>query len=429
MKIAVIGAGYAGLISAVGWAGRGHDVACIDADAGKVSKIAKGVPPFFEKDLGERLRGVINAGRLKAGTDFSAVPGSDVVVIAVGTPSLPDGSVDLAHVRSACSAVAEELKKNGAFSVVAVRSTVLPGTTEKIAGPIIEKSGMRFGLAMVPEFLREGSALADFDKPDRIVVGCSDEKTKAVMEELYKSFDCQKLFTDIKTAEMIKYASNAFLASRVALANETANICQRVGIDSEEVLRGVGLDSRIGPHFLNPGPGFGGSCLPKDVKALANHAKESGESVPILHAITDSNSKQKLRLYEMLSRIMPVSRKRIAVLGLAFKPDTDDVRESPALALIQKLLEAGATVCAYDPEAMGSMRDAFPSVEYAGDWEECLSGCDAALIVTAWPEFVKSAEEYKKALGNAPLLDARRIIKDAADAGLNYHPIGKSGWP
>ncbi len=429
MKIAVIGAGYAGLISAVGWAGRGHDVACIDTDAGKVSKIAKGVPPFFEKDLGERLRGVINAGRLKAGTDFSAVSGSDVVVIAVGTPSLPDGGVDLAHVRQACSAVAEELKKNDAFSVVAMRSTVLPGTTEKTVGPIIGKSGMRFGLAMVPEFLREGSALMDFDKPDRIVVGCSDDRTKAVMEELYKSFGCQKLFTDIKTAEMIKYASNAFLASRVALANETANICQRIGVDSEEVLNGVGLDSRIGPHFLVPGSGFGGSCLPKDVKALANHAKESGEAVPVLHAITDSNSKQKLRLYEMLSRIMPVSRKRIAVLGLAFKPDTDDVRESPALVLIQKLLEAGATVCAYDPEAMGSMRDAFPSVEYAGDWEECLSGCDAALIVTAWPEFMKSAKKYKDALGNAPLLDARRIIKDAADAGLSYHPLGKGGWP
>lgn len=427
MRIAVIGAGYAGLISAVGWAGRGHDVICIDADPARVSKIGKGVPPIFEKDLGERLRGVTGAGRLRAAGDYSSVAGSDVIVIAVGTPSLPDGSADLSQIRAACSAVSAELGKSGAFSVVMMRSTVLPGTTEKVAGPVLAKSGMRFGLAMVPEFLREGSALHDFDNPERIVIGCSDDKTKALMEELYKSFACPKIFTDIRTAEMSKYASNAFLASRVALSNETANICQKLGIDADDVLKCVGMDSRIGPHFLVPGPGFGGSCLPKDVKAIAAHAKENGEPVPVLHAITESNAKQKLRLYEALSRMMPLHKKKIAVLGLAFKPDTDDIRESPALDLIMKLLESGAHVRAYDPEAMGNARDVLPTVEFAGDFEECVEGCDAALLVTAWPEFRKSAKEFKEALGNAPLLDARRVLSkdEAAEAGLRYFAIGR----
>jgi UDPglucose 6-dehydrogenase len=427
MKICVIGAGYAGLVSAVGFAGRGHDVACIDKDAGKISKITKGLPPFFEAGLGERLRGVQNAGRLEAGTDYSAIQGADIVILAVGTPSLPDGSADLSHVRAACAAVADELKRSDKFAVVAVRSTVLPGTTEKVVGPAIEKSGVRFGLAMVPEFLREGSALSDFDKPDRIVVGCSDDKTKTVMEGLYGSFDCPKLFVDIRTAEMIKYASNAFLASRIALTNETANICQKAGVDADEVLKAVGMDARLGPHFLVPGSGFGGSCLPKDVSALARHAQEVGEDAPLLHAIHESNQKQKLRLFHMLGRMMHLKGKKIAILGLSFKAGTDDIRESPALSLIPKLLEEGAHVRAFDPEAMGSMRDVFPNVEYANDWEECLSGCDAALLVTAWPEFQKSAAEYKEALGAAPLLDSRRILPPnaAAEANLAYHAIGR----
>lgn len=411
----------------MGWAGRGHDVACVDADAGKVSRIARGLPPFFEEGLGERLRGVLNSGRFRCASDYSAVGGSDVIMVAVGTPPLPDGSADLSQVRSACASIAGELRRSEAFSVVAVRSTVLPGATEKVAGPILAKSGVRFGLAMIPEFLREGSALSDFGSPDRIVIGCSDERTRAVMEELHRAFDAPKIFTDIRNAEMIKYASNAMLASRVAAVNEIANICGRTGADADTVMRAVGMDRRLGPHYLVPGPGFGGSCLPKDLSALERHAREMGEDAPVLHAVSESNRRQKLRLFQALSRLMPVKGRRIAVLGLAFKSGTDDIRESPAIPLIEKLLEEGAAVRAYDPEAIGHAQERFPAVEYAGDWAECLSGCDAALLVTAWPEFMKSAAEYKEALKDAPLIDARRVLShdDAAKAGLNYHALGR----
>jgi UDPglucose 6-dehydrogenase len=427
MRVVVVGAGYAGLVSAVGFAGRGHSVHCIDLDAGKVSRIQKGVAPFFEEGLGERMRSVLDAQRLTAGTDFAAARDADIVIIAVGTPMLADGSADLAQVRSACAAVAGALAGSGRFIVVAMRSTVPPGTTERVAGRAMEAAGVRCGLAMVPEFLREGSAMADFDSPDRVVVGCSGDEARKVMEELYGPFSCPKLFTDIRTAEMIKYVSNVMLASRVATVNEVANICQRVGVDADAVLKGVGMDARIGPHYLVPGSGFGGSCLPKDVNAIAHRARELGEETPLLHAIAESNSRQKLRLFRMLERLMPPKGKKVAVLGLAFKGGTDDIRESPAIPLIERLLEAGAHVRAYDPEAMGRMQERFPPVEYCDGWEECLSGCDAALLVTAWPEFRKSAAEYKEALKAAPLIDGRRIIsrEDAERAGLDYHALGR----
>jgi UDPglucose 6-dehydrogenase len=433
MKMAVIGTGYVGIISAVGWAGLGHDITCIDVDKEKIGKVKLGIPPIFEKDLEGRLKGVIGMGRLKADVSFSAVKESDLVLISVGTPSGQDGGIDTAYVRSAAEAIARELKASKRFVVVAVRSTVVPGTTEGIVGETLVKSGKRigvdFGLAMIPEFLKEGTALEDFDNPDRVVAGCSDEKTKAVLEGLYGPFKCPKLFVDIKTAEMIKYASNSFLATKISFANEIASMCERFGIDVDDVMKGTGMDARIGPHFLVAGAGFGGSCFPKDVKALVHKAKESGLSPKLLESVLDVNHKQQEKMVSMLESIMSLRGKKVAVLGLAFKAGTDDVRESASLTIIRKLLDSKAMVQAYDPQGMENAKRVFPDISYSKDWAGCLSGCDAALLVTAWPEFIKSAVEYKKALGDAPLIDARRILKkgEAKKAGLRYIAIGRGG--
>ncbi len=435
MKISVIGAGYVGLISAVGWAGRGHEVSCIDVDKAKVAKISQGLPPIYEENLSGRLRGALKAGKLRAESDYSSIADADIVFIAVGTPSAPDGSADLSYVRSAAEAIVREIRGRKTFLVVAVRSTVSPGTTSKVVGGEFAKAGRAigydYGLAMVPEFLKEGTALADFDEPDRVVAGVSDEKTKAVMEELYSSFKCPKLFTDLKTAEMIKYASNSFLAVRVSLVNEFALMCEALGMDIDDVMKGVGMDRRIGPQFLVAGAGFGGSCFPKDVRAIVPRAKEASIEPLILEAALAVNAKQQLRLLNLLHKHMALKGKTVAVLGLAFKVGTDDVRESPSLALVKALLDAGCSVRAYDPKAMENTKKVFPparfGIHYAKDWEDCLRGADAAMLVTAWPEFDRPASEYKKALGEAPLYDARRILKqdEANKEGLNYHCIGR----
>ena len=426
MRIAVIGAGYAGLISAVGWAGMGHDVTCIDRDHGKIAAIARGVPPFSENGLAERLREALGSGRLRASASCSGAAEADVIFIVVGSPSLPDGSLDVSAVKAASESVAEAIRGAAGYRVVAVRSTVLPGTTEGVVAKALAGCA-DFGLAMVPEFLREGTALEDFDRPERIVMGCPDARVRGVLEELHAPFSCPKVFVDIRTAEMIKYASNAFLASRIALVNETANLCHKMGIDVDQVMKGVGMDSRIGRGYSSAGAGFGGSCLPKDVSALAFHARKEGVDVPVLHAILESNKRQCMRLFEMLSGEMNPAGRQVAVLGLSFKPGTDDIRESPALPLIGKLLEAGASVRAHDPVAMEIVAKRFPAVNYAKSFEECVAGCDAAIIVTAWPEYVRSAAEYRKLLGDAILLDARRTIPpgEAEKAGLAYHAIGR----
>lgn len=430
MRLTVIGTGYVGIISAVGWAGLGHSVTCVDVDKAKVEKIMRGVPPIYEKGLEARLKKALAAGNLSASTDYGPVAGSDVVLISVGTPSKPDGSMDTAYVRSAADAVAGALKRSGKFTVVAVRSTVVPGTTETVVGKAMDDAGLKagsYGLAMIPEFLKEGTAIEDFDGPDRVVAGVSDSRARDVLAELYAPFSCEKLFTDIRTAEMIKYASNAMLATKVTFANEVAGFCERMGIDVDEVMRGVGMDGRIGPQFLSAGPGFGGSCFPKDVKALAHEAARLGAEPRLLKAVLDVNELQKTKLVTLLESAMPLKGKTVAVLGLAFKAGTDDIRESPALAIIRRLLDAGCRVQAYDPQAMGNMKAVFPEITYAAGWEECLKGCDGALVVTSWKEFRKSAADYKRALGSAPLADAWRMLPaaEAGKAGLAYYCIGR----
>lgn len=414
MRISIVGSGYVGLVSGIGFVKLGNEVIFVDVDEKKIKMINNAQPPIYEEGLEELMREF--RGKYRATKDYrEAILNSDVTFIAVGTPSREDGSIDLTYVEEAAKEIGKALREKKDYHIVVVKSTVLPGTTEDVIKPILEKeSGKKafedFGLAMNPEFLREGVALKDFLNPDRIVIGIQDEKTKKVLEELYKPIDAPKLFTDIKTAEMIKYASNAFLATKISFANEIGNICKKLGVDSWKVFEGVGLDHRISPHFFRTGIGWGGSCFPKDVKALIRKAEEVGEEPIILKAVVEVNERQPLKLIELLKKHVPELRgKTIGVLGLAFKPNTDDVRETRAYIIVKKLLGEGARVVAYDPKAMGNFKRFYPDVgdriEYAKSGEDVLKATDVILIVTEWPEFEKL--DYSGKI----VIDGRRVRK------------------
>ena len=396
MRISIIGSGYVGLITGMGFVKLGNEVIFVDVDDNKIEMINTAQPPIYEEGLGELMREF--RGKYYATKNYrEAILNSDVTFIAVGTPSREDGSIDLKYVEAASKSIGKALREKMGYHVVVVKSTVLPGTTEEVVKPILEEySGKKafegFGLAMNPEFLREGVALKDFLTPDRIVIGVQDERTRRVLEELYAPIDSPKLFTDIKTAEMIKYASNAFLATKISFANEIGNICKKLGIDSWKVFEGVGLDHRISPHFFKTGIGWGGSCFPKDTRALIRKAEELGEEPLILKAVVEVNERQPLKMIELLKKHVPdLKGKRIGVLGLAFKPNTDDVRETRAYVVVKKLLEERAKVIAYDPQAMENFKRYYPNVgkriEYASTPEEVLDLTDVILIVTEWPEF------------------------------------------
>lgn len=396
MRISVIGSGYVGLVTGMGFVELGNEVIFVDIDERKIEMINSGKPTIYEEGIEDLMKK--HAGKYKATKDYrEAVLNSDVTFIAVGTPSREDGSIDLKYVKEASKSIGEALREKEGYHVVVVKSTVLPGTTEEVIKPILEKySGKKafkdFGLAMNPEFLREGVALKDFLNPDRIVIGTRDERTKQVLEELYAPINAPKLFTDIKTAEMIKYASNAFLATKISFANEIGNICKKLGIDSWKVFEGVGLDHRISPHFFRTGIGWGGSCFPKDTKALVRKAEELGEDPIIIKAAIEVNERQPLKLIELLKKHVPeLEGKKIGVLGLAFKPNTDDVRETRAYVVIKKLIEEGAKVIAYDPQARENFKRFYPDVgeriEYASTPREVLEATDVILIVTEWPQF------------------------------------------
>ncbi|ADB58270.1 UDP-glucose dehydrogenase family protein [Archaeoglobus profundus] len=417
MRISIVGSGYVGIVTGIGFAELGHDVIFVDVDENKVNLINSGKPPIYEKGLKELMQK--NKGRYHATTDYDeAVNKSEITFICVGTPSKEDGSIDLRYVESASKGVGEALANKDDFHVVVVKSTVIPGTTEGVVKPLIEKeSGKKafkdFGLAMNPEFLREGNAVEDFFNPDRIVIGVKDEKTKSVLDELYKQFRCPKLFTDIKTAEMIKYASNAFLATKISFANEIGNICKKLGIDVYKVFEGVGLDHRINPAFFRAGIGFGGSCFPKDVKALIRKAEELGEDPKILKAVIEVNEKQPLKMIELLKKHIPnLANRKIGVLGLAFKPDTDDVRESRAIPIVEALLREEAKIIAYDPKAMNNFAKIFPQIEYAKSSQEVIDKSDAVLIVTEWREFEEL--DYSGKI----VIDGRRIEKAMREAKI-----------
>ena len=396
MKVSVIGSGYVGLITGMGFVKLGNEVTFVDVDDNKIKMINNAQAPIYEEGLEELMREF--RGKYHATKNYrEAILNSDVTFIAVGTPSQDDGSIDLKYVEAASKSIGKALREKRAYHVVVVKSTVLPGTTEEIVKPILEEySGKKafedFGLAMNPEFLREGVALKDFLNPDRIIIGVQDERTRQVLDELYAPIDSPKLFTDIKTAEMIKYASNAFLATKISFANEIGNICKKLGIDSWKVFEGVGLDHRISPHFFKTGIGWGGSCFPKDTRALIRKAEEVGEEPLILKAVVEVNERQPLKMIELLKKHVPeLKGKRVGVLGLAFKPNTDDVRETRAYVVVKKLLEEGAKVIAYDPQAMENFKHYYANVgekiEYAKSGKDVLGSTDVILIVTEWPEF------------------------------------------
>ncbi|WP_457549431.1 UDP-glucose dehydrogenase family protein [Archaeoglobus sp.] len=417
MKISIIGSGYVGIVTGIGFAELNNEVIFVDVDENKVDLINSGKPPIYEKGLEELMQK--NKERYYATMDYDeAIMNTEVTFVCVGTPSKEDGSIDLKYVESASKAIGKVLANKKDFHIVVVKSTVIPGTTEDVVKPIIEKkSGKKafedFGLAMNPEFLREGSAVNDFFNPDRIVIGVKDERTKSILEELYKPLNCPKLVTDIKTAEMIKYASNAFLATKISFANEIGNICKKLGIDVYNVFKGVGLDHRINPAFFKAGIGFGGSCFPKDVKALIRKAEELGEEPKILKAVIEVNERQPLKLIELLKKHIPNLRgKKIGVLGLAFKPDTDDIRESRAIPIVEALLREGVEIIAYDPKAIDNFRKLFPQIEYASSAEDVIAKSDAVLIVTEWNEFEKLNYNGKI------VVDGRRVEKAMREAKI-----------
>ncbi|ASJ06243.1 UDP-glucose dehydrogenase family protein [Thermococcus pacificus] len=396
MRISVIGSGYVGLVTGMGFVKLGNEVIFVDVDENKIQMINNAQPPIYEEGLEELMREF--KGKYHATKNYrEAILNSDVTFIAVGTPSREDGSIDLKYVKAASKSIGEALREKTGHHVIVVKSTVLPGTTEEVVKPILEEtSGKKafkdFGLAMNPEFLREGVALKDFLNPDRIVIGTQDERTRKVLEELYAPINAPKLFTDIKTAEMIKYASNAFLATKISFANEIGNICKKLGIDSWKVFEGVGLDHRISPYFFRTGIGWGGSCFPKDTRALIRKAEELGEDPIIIKAAVEVNERQPLKLIELLKKHVPdLKGRKVGLLGLAFKPNTDDVRETRAYIVVKKLLEEGANVIAYDPQGMGNFKRFYPDVgeriKYASTPEEVLNSTDVILIVTEWPQF------------------------------------------
>lgn len=421
MRISVIGGGYVGLVSAACLSDLGHSVILIEIDKDKVEAINSGITPIYEKGLAELLSAHIGRD-LHATIGYENLVSSDLTLICVGTPQSPDGRADLSMIESASISIGQYLRYEEGYHVVAVKSTVPPGTTKNLVTPeVLEHSGKSInevGFAMNPEFLREGLAVRDFMKPDRIVIGCSDERAGAIVESVYCGIDAPILRTGLTAAEMIKYASNAFLASKISFSNEIGNVCKKIGIDVYEVMRGVGMDHRISPYFLNAGVGFGGSCFPKDVSALIRLAEDINEDPILLKSIMQVNDRQPMKIVELLlRRIRDIRGKRVAVLGLAFKNDTDDVRESRAVPVIRELLRKGATVAAYDPRANSSMRKINSDIEYCNSASDALTGADACLVLTEWPEFGELDKEFDL-MRSRVIIDGRRVLSCIDTEGI-----------
>ncbi len=417
MDISIVGTGYVGLPAGAGLATKGdHNVTCVDIDEEKVDKINNGECPIYEEDLPELLDEVVSKGKLKATTDTTnAVKNTEITFLAVGTPMQEDGSINLDYIKNAAEDIGEGLKEKEGYHVVVVKSTVVPSTTEEKVIPRLEKTsgkkaGEDFGVCMNPEFLREGTALKDFLNPDRIVIGELDEKSGDQITEMYSEFDTQKIRTSLKAAELIKYTANSLLATKISFINEIGNLCKELGIDVYEVADGAGSDHRINRDFLNSGAGFGGSCFPKDVRAVASFMEEQGLEARILNETIEVNQKQKTKLVELLEkRIGDVEAKEIAVLGLSFKPGTDDIRESPAIEIIAELKERGASVRGYDPKAIENMKERHPDITYTESYREAMRDADATLLVTDWPEFKQISREDLQTMEKPLLLEGRRM--------------------
>lgn len=416
MKIAVVGTGYVGLVTGTCFAERNNEVVCIDIDDEKVAKMRKGIVPIYEPGLEEIFKKNIKEGRLSFTTGLKeGLKDVEVVFLALPTPQGADGSADLSFVLKAVADIAPLLER---YTIIVDKSTVPVGTAEKVEKVIAEKTKISFDVVSNPEFLKEGFAVKDFMYPDRVVIGASSKKVAKIIKDLYKPFvkdDNQIILMDIRSAEMTKYASNAFLATKITFMNEIANLCEKLGANVDEVRVGVGSDPRIGSRFLYSGIGYGGSCFPKDVEALAKTAKDIGYEPEILNAVNSVNSKQKKTLVNKARKYFKddLSGKHFALWGLAFKPDTDDIREAPALDMINDLIAAGATVAAYDPQAEDNVRKFFNNkvLELGDDKYSVLNGADALLIATEWKEF-REAEVNKinKLLKKPVVFDGRNIF-------------------
>jgi UDPglucose 6-dehydrogenase/GDP-mannose 6-dehydrogenase len=444
MKVSVIGTGYVGLVSGVCLAEKGHDIVCIDVDEEKVDKINDGIPPIYEMNLDKLLKKNINVN-LRADSDlYKAVLETDLSLIAVGTPF--DGDrIDLSHIEMVSEDIGKAIREKKTYHMVVIKSTVVPGTTDEVVLPILEKyagkkAGVEFGIGMNPEFLREGEAVMDFMSPDRIVMGAIDEKALAYLEELYHPFEnTDKVRTNNKTAEMIKYTSNSLLATMISFSNEIANLCTALGdIDVMDVMKAVHLDRRISPimsngkrikpaltTYIEAGCGFGGSCFPKDVKALIAHGKQAGRPMKLLDAVVRVNHEQPQQVLLRLKKYFPsLKGVRIAILGLAFKPGTDDMRESPAIPIINHLLSHGAEISAYDPAARDEAKKQFGerNIEYCSTLEQSLEEVEAIILLTRWEEFGEIPKLLDEMDPQPLFIDGRRMIDKSSIA--RYEGIG-----
>ena len=432
MHIAVIGSGYVGLVTGACFAEFGVDVACVDVDADKIAQLSRGQATIYEPGLDQLLQKNLQAGRLRFTTDLeSAVEPASVVFLAVGTPPKSDGSADLTFIDNAARQVAAHIH---GYKVIAMKSTVPVGTGKRLTKLIKEHlpQPVDFSVVSNPEFLREGAAIGDFMRPDRVVIGSNDEPATEVMRELYRPLyliETPFVITSVEGAELTKYAANAFLATKISFINEIANLCERVGCDVHQVARAVGMDRRIGSKFLHPGPGFGGSCFPKDTRAVARMAADVGVSARIVEAVIEVIERQAGLMVEKITAAVGGLRgKTIACLGLSFKPNTSDTRDSPALRIIRDLLQAGADVRAYDPVAMPEARQTLPSVAYAEDAYDAARGCDALVIATEWNQFRSlDWDRIKKALKSPVVVDLRNVYEpeQMKALGILYKGVGR----
>lgn len=429
MKITVIGTGYVGLVSGVCFAEVGNTVTCVDKIPAKIETLKNGGVPIYEPGLQEIMLRNVEEGRLSFTTDLSAsVPDSDLVIIAVGTPPLPSGEANLEYIEAAAREIA--LSING-YTVVAVKSTVPVGTNERVNSIIASLTDQPFATASMPEFLREGSAVKDAFNPDRLVIGVETQQAADMLIALHRPLTENLVITDIRSAEMIKYASNAFLATKISFINEIANICDKVGADVDQVAKGMGMDRRIGASFLNAGIGYGGSCFPKDTHALIQIAGNVEYDFKLLKSVVEVNQSQRWAVIDkLLDSLGTLKDKKIAVWGLAFKPDTDDVRDAPSLEIVPKLVEFGALPQVFDPVAADNFRREYdhPSISYAENALEAARGCDAICLLTEWGEFVNvDLVEVQAVMNNPVMIDGRNVYsaERIKATGLNYHSMGR----
>jgi UDPglucose 6-dehydrogenase len=442
MNIAIVGTGYVGLVSGTCFSESGNQVICVDIDEKKVERLTQGEVVIYEPGLEVIFERNLKAGRLHFTTDLkSAVEKSDLIFLALPTPPGEDGSADLSYVLGVAEEIGNILKEHKAYKVVINKSTVPVGTAEKVQAKIEENFNGAFDVVSNPEFLREGVAVDDFMKPDRVVVGTSSERARELMEQLYKPFVRQGnpvYFMDERSAEITKYAANSYLATRITFMNELANICEKVGADVDVVRKGMGSDTRIGKRFLFPGIGYGGSCFPKDVQALARTSHQNGYDFNILDSVMKVNDKQKLVLFEKIKEYYQgdLNRKRIAIWGLAFKPNTDDIREAPSLYIIEKLVEAGAQISAFDPEATDNVKKHFESkgkgflekITFVDSAYDALTDADCLAILTEWSIFrTPDFEQIKSKLRESVIFDGRNLYDLAVlqKEGFYYNSIGR----